>query len=428
MENRRSARGLPRAATLLGAIAAADPVQSRPSAPIAPELADLWSRRPPDGTPLYVHFPFCAAKCGYCDFFSVAAEGQDTGGMVEALLAEADLRAPQRPRTVFLGGGTPSLLSIGELRRLLDGLEARTGFRSSALEVTVECNPESLDRAKARALLDLGATRLSIGFQSLRDETLALFGRVHDSAASFRAFDAARAAGATDLNVDLIFAAPGQTLGEWTADLARVLALGPDHLSAYDLTFEEDTLFRRLLEQGRLHQAPEELELELFWATRELTSAAGLEAYEVSNFARPGRECRHNLGYWHNGDYLGIGPSAVSHHAGARLANLKVLRSYRERLTRGENCLSSAERLAPLERLGETWWLGLRLAGGVDPAAARERAGLVDLPPAEDPALAEARSLAAQGLLELARSCYRLTSGGLPLADAVARRFLGSGS
>jgi hypothetical protein len=127
-----------------------------------------------------------------------------------------------------------------------------TDFRASALEVTVECNPESLDRDKAAALLDLGATRLSIGFQSLRDETLKLFGRVHDAAMSFRAFEAAREAGATELNVDLIFAAPGQGLEEWEQDLARVLALGPEHLSAYDLTFEEDTLFRRLLDQGRL--------------------------------------------------------------------------------------------------------------------------------------------------------------------------------
>ncbi len=425
MENQRADPLLPRAATLLGAITPSDPVHTRPPEPIAPELAALWGRRAPEGTPLYVHFPYCAAKCGYCDFFSVAAQGQDTGGMVEALLAEARLRAPRRPGTVFVGGGTPSLLSIGELRRLLDGLDALTGFRASAHEVTVECNPESLDRDKARALLDLGATRLSIGFQSLRDGTLALFGRVHDAAMSFRAFEAAREAGARELNVDLIFAAPGQSLAEWTADLARVLALGPEHLSAYDLTFEEDTLFRRLLEQGRLRQAPEELELELFWATRELAAAAGLVAYEVSNFARPGQECRHNQNYWHNGDYLGIGPSAVSHHSGARLANLKVLRGYQERLTRGADCLASGERLGPHERLGETWWLGLRLAEGVDPLAARRRAGLEHLPAAEDPALTHARAFAHEGLLEEHGSRYRLTHRGLPLADGVARQFLG---
>lgn len=414
-----------RPGTLPGAIADLDPVPPRRPGRPSHELEALWRSRAPGGTPLYVHFPYCAAKCGYCDFFSAAAEGHDTGAMVSAILAEARLRAPRAPRTVFLGGGTPSLLPIPELARLLDGLEQVTGFRSSAVEVTVECNPESLDRDKAAALLELGATRLSIGFQSLRDGTLALFGRVHDAAASFRAFEAARAAGAGDLNVDLIFAAPGQDLEAWEHDLSRVLELGPEHLSAYDLTFEEDTLFRRLLEQGRLRQAPEELELELFWAARRLTAAAGLAAYEVSNFARPGRECRHNLGYWHNGDYLGLGPSAVSHHSGARLANLKALRGYQERLGAGETCLASGERLGALGRLGETWWLGLRLAEGVDPARARARAGLAELDPVADPALAQARELAGLGLLEERASRYRLTERGLPLADAVARRFLG---
>jgi oxygen-independent coproporphyrinogen III oxidase len=371
-----------------------------------------------------VHFPYCAAKCGYCDFFSVAAEGHDTGAMVGAILAEAHQRAPRRPQTVFLGGGTPSLLAIPELRRLLDGLDGVTGFRDSAVEVTVECNPESLDRDKAAALLDLGATRLSIGFQSLRDETLQLFGRVHDAAMSFRAYDAARAAGATELNIDLIFAAPDQDLAAWEADLARVLALGPEHLSAYDLTFEEDTLFRRLLDQGHLSQAPEELELELFWSTRRLSGAAGLTAYEVSNFARPGHECRHNQNYWRNGDYVGLGPSAVSHHAGARLANLKALRGYLERVKSGEPCLVSAERLAARQRLGETWWLGLRLAEGIDPARARACAGLAHLDPAADPALSEAQRLVELGLLERDGPRYRLTEAGLPLADGVARRFL----
>ena len=371
-----------------------------------------------------MHLPYCAAKCGYCDFFSVPAEGHDVGAMVGAILAEARQRAPRRPRTVFLGGGTPSLLSVPELRRLLDGLQEVTDFRSSAVEVTVECNPESLDRTKAAALLELGATRLSIGFQSLRDATLALFGRVHDAAASFRAFESARAAGVLDLNVDLIFAAPGQTLAEWRDDLGRVLALAPDHLSAYDLTYEEDTLFRRWLEQGRLRAAPEELELELFWSARELCAAAGLPAYEVSNFARPGRECRHNRGYWRNGDYLGLGPSAVSHVEGARVGNLKALRVYLERLGRGEPTAAWSERLGPDGRLGETWWLGLRLAEGVDPGEARATAGLAGLAPERDPALLRARELAGEGLLEERAGRFRLTRRGLPLADAVARSFL----
>jgi oxygen-independent coproporphyrinogen-3 oxidase len=243
---------------------------------------------------------------------SVPAEGQDRGANLDALLREIDRFAPTHPTTVFVGGGTPSLLAIDELTRLFDGIERASAFRGSATEVTVECNPESLDREKARRLLDLGVTRFSIGFQSLSNDVLELFGRVHSVDDSFRAYEAVRAAGATNVNIDLIYAIPGQSAEQWERDLERVLALGPDHLSAYNLTFEEDTLFRRWLEEGRLSKSPEEVELALFDATRRQTSASGLHAYEISNFARSGHRCAHNENYWRNGTYLGVGPSAVS--------------------------------------------------------------------------------------------------------------------
>ena len=379
--------------------------------------------RAPEGTPLYVHLPFCAAKCRYCDFFSVAEEGHDVDGMLSAILREAEARAPRSPRTVFLGGGTPSLLSGAQLERLLDGLHARTGFRDSAVEVTAECNPESLDRDKAARLLDLGVERLSIGFQSLHDEVLQLFGRVHSADDSFRAFEAARAAGVEHLNVDLIYAAPDQTVAQWEADLARVLALGPEHLSAYNLTFEEETVFRRWLDQGRLRKAPEELELALFEATRHLAQVAGLEAYEISNFASPGGQCRHNVNYWENGPYVGLGPSAVSRVGPRRSGNVKAIAAYRRRALETGEAEAWAESPEPLQRLGETWWLGLRLAEGLEPARARRTAGWDETLP--DPALPVAERLAGQGLLERGGERWRLTPRGLPLADGVAREFLG---
>lgn len=377
---------------------------------------------PAEGTPLYVHVPFCAAKCHYCDFFSVPAEGQDRGANLRALVREAELRAPSRPRTVFVGGGTPSLLSIDELRAFFDRLHAITRFRDSAVEVTAECNPESLDRDKARALLDLGVTRLSIGFQSLHDEVLTLFGRVHSVADSFAAYEAARAAGANDVNVDLIYAVPGQTPDAWTADLGRVLALGPDHLSAYNLTFEEETVFRRWLEQGRLAKSPEETELELFELTRRLTSAAGLEAYEISNFARSGRQCRHNVNYWHNGPYVGIGPSAVSKVGLTRAGNVKAIGAYNRRVEAEGHARAWDETPGPLRRLAETWWLGLRLAEGIAPAEARGRSGF-EAP--QDPFDAVTARLAGEGLIAAGTDGrYRLTERGLPLGDFVARRYL----
>lgn len=375
------------------------------------------------GTALYLHLPYCAVKCHYCDFFSVPGEGQDVAAAVGTLLAEAQQRAPRSPRTVYLGGGTPSYLSIPELRELFDGLEQATNFRSSALEVTIECNPESLDRAKAEALLELGATRLSIGLQSLRPEVLELFGRVHSVEQSFAAFAAARAAGVRRLNVDLIYAIPGQTPAEWAADLERVLALAPDHLSAYNLTFEEETPFARWLEDGRLTSASEEVELELFAATRSIAARHGFDAYEISNFARGGEACLHNLNYWRNGEYVGLGPSAASKVGETRSGNLRSIGPWRRAVLRGERALAWSETPSAHVRLAETWWLGLRLAEGVAPDEARRTAGLpID---AVDPCAATATRLADEGFLERRGERFAISARGLPLADALAREFLG---
>ncbi len=349
-----------------------------------PVANELRKTRASPGTALYVHLPFCAAKCHYCDFFSVAAEGHDRGALLDALLEEARRFAPRAPRTVFFGGGTPSLLEGPELVRLLDELERISGWRSSASEITLECNPESLDRDKAALLRELGVNRLSIGFQSLDLATLQLFGRVHDVEQSFAAFEAARSAGFQNLNLDLIYAIPGQELERWERDLTRILALEPEHVSAYNLTFEEETLFRKWMEEGTLKPLPEERELAFFWRTRERLSEAGLGAYEISNFSRTGRECLHNLNYWHNGEYLGVGPSAVSKIGNRRLANVKGIQGYARRIAEGPDALVFGEEPGASVRLGETWWLGCpgslgrarRLRGsyaGRRPDAARSR-------------------------------------------------------
>lgn len=376
----------------------------------------------PAGTPLYVHLPFCVALCHYCDFFSVVAEGQDIDGAVEAILDEARQRAPASPRTVYLGGGTPSLLSLAQLERLLDGLEECTGFRASAREVTAECNPESLDAAKAEGLLAGGVTRLSIGIQSLQPEVLASFGRVHTARQGLDALEAARSAGCTNVSADLIYAAPGHDPQTWRRDLQRVLEREPDHLSAYNLAFEEHTPFQRWLERGLIVAQPEEVELELFWITRELCRDTGLEPYEISSYAPLGQRCDHNLNYWANGPYVGLGPSAVSHVAGTRSASPRAIGPWRAAVAAGNAAADWSETLAPAERLGETWWLGLRTAEGVDPAQARRTAGFEGT---DDPALAVARPLLEEGLLEERGELLCLSERGLPLADAVAARFLG---
>lgn len=411
-------------------------------------MRSMLSNTAPPGTALYVHFPFCVVKCTYCDFFSVPVERpdgrrEDVDGTLDALLDEARLRAPKGPRTVFIGGGTPSLPSEAQIARFLDELDAATGFRASASEVTAECNPESLDASKAAALLAGGVTRLSVGVQSLRPHVLELFGRAHDAQQGLRALAAAREGGATRLSADLIYAAPGQTAAMWAEDLERVLAAagGLEHLSAYNLTFEEGTRLEMLRRRGELAPLDEDTELAMFEATAQIAGAAGLERYEVSNYARPGEACAHNLVYWANGEYVGIGPSAVSKVGAARFGNARSIAPWRaavaevtERAARrtsdaadvATSVAAWSEEPKPLARLGESWWLGLRRAVGVDPAEARAAAHFaLGRDGAADPALPIAERLVEQGLLERADERYRLTERGRPLADGVAKEFLG---
>lgn len=384
------------------------------------QVARAPGLRPAAGTALYVHVPFCVAKCSYCDFYSLAADGQDLPGTLDALLLEAERRAPDRPRTVFLGGGTPSFYSTLELARLLDGLERWSHFRSSAREVTCECNPESLDLAKARALRELGVDRLSIGFQSLDPRILDLFGRVHDERASFAAFEAARAAGFERVSIDLIYGVPGQGLAQWELELGRVLALRPDHVSAYQLTYEEGTPLTARLRAGDFERLDEELERSFFELTRDQLRAAGYEAYEVSNFSLSGQQCLHNLNYWSNGPYLGLGPSAVSKIGATRFGNPRSIVPWRQAVASGRFPAAWEETPEAGSRLGETWWLGLRTHAGVEPAAACRSAGFEGA----DPTAGLRQGLVEQGFLEASGARYRLTERGWPVADAVARRFL----
>ena len=382
-----------------------------------------------------MHLPYCVALCTYCDFYSEVATGGDVeiGDTVDTILREAERRAPADPRTVFVGGGTPSLLSRADLARLFDGLDRTCGFRDSAIEVTVECNPESLSLAKARELRRLGVDRLSIGFQSLDPELLALFGRVHSVDDSLRAFRAARGAGFERVSVDLIYAVPGQELSAWERDLARVLALEPDHVAAYSLAFEEGTMLTRALERGEIERLPEELELAFFGRTRELLAAAGFEPYEISNFALSRQRCRHNELYWRNDPYVGLGPGAVSKLRHTRFGNPRSVGKWRAGVNARGFGADWEETPSPIERLGETWWLGLRTLDGVAPEQARITAEpdapdtLIGAATEGDPAEREARDLARQGFLELEQDRWRLTARGLPVADAVSRRFLNLG-
>jgi oxygen-independent coproporphyrinogen-3 oxidase len=267
---------------------------------------------------LYVHIPFCPKICPYCSFYKEASDRHKTQPFLDAVLAELDRQIgrlahcgrPLRPQTIFFGGGTPSALSTPQLEYLLGGLRARLDL-SDLREWTLEMNPATVSLEKARALRDLGVNRVSMGVQSWEPQLLAVLGRVHSASQARRSYEILREAGFANVNLDLIFGVPTQTRAHWEDSLAATIALAPEHISAYNLTYEEDTEYFRRFTLGELSQ-DNDADAALFELTAETLENAGYEPYEISNFARPGRECAHNLAYWSGADYLGLGPSAFS--------------------------------------------------------------------------------------------------------------------
>lgn len=373
-------------------------------------------------TSLYVHVPFCVVKCGYCDFNSYVVEDERAHErFLDALAAELGRRWPrgEAPGSVFVGGGTPSLLSVERMERLFACIADHVDL-AACPEVSMEANPESFRVEKARAARDGGANRLSIGAQTFHAHHLASLDRAHDADAVEAAFAAAREAGFDNVSVDLMFGIPGETLAEWQSDLSRALELGTDHLSCYNLTFEPGTRFERDRRQGRLAPNDEGLDRAMFEHTRERLAAAGFVAYEVSNFAGRGGPCRHNDHYWLQGDYVGVGPGASSHRQGVRATNLKALDAWAEAALAGVCCAGSAETLRPLQRAAEAMWLGLRRAGGVDLAAVESRLQY-SIRARFDP-IVERHERA--GLVERDGDSVRLVGEGLLLADQVGGDYL----
>jgi len=300
---------------------------------------------------LYVHVPFCAHRCGYCDFVTVTGREDERARYVAALAAELE-RADVAPETIFVGGGTPSILADRDLARLLAALPP-------AAEVTVECNPETVTPAKAQVLVDGGVTRVSLGAQSFRPHLLEVLERRARPEQIVAAVRVLRDAGIQSLNLDLIFGVPGQSGADLRADLDALVALGPDHVSAYELEAKPGTRFthRHGRELERQAEAMEDYYEEVVGALR----AAGYRWYETANFCRPGHECRHNLGYWLGHDYLGIGVGAVSTLGLERRKNRPGLRGYLEAVEAGRRPPAEVELLTPSERGMERLMLGLRL-------------------------------------------------------------------
>jgi putative oxygen-independent coproporphyrinogen III oxidase len=332
---------------------------------------------------LYIHWPFCLSKCPYCDFNSHVRERVDHGRWRDALLRELRReaeRAGRRPLvSIFFGGGTPSLMEPGTVAALV--AEARTLFGAAGgeLEVTLEANPTSVERGRLAAFREAGVNRLSLGVQSLDEAALRFLGRRHDAAEAVAALEAARAL-FPRLSFDLIYARPGQAEAAWRDELRRALALAADHLSLYQLTIEPGTRFATEHARGAFALPADDDAARLYTATAEEAERFGLLPYEVSNYARPGAESRHNLQYWRYGDYLGIGPGAHQRlSVGGALLAARRHRAPEEWLARVErdgHAITAEEALAPPDRMREALLMGLRLAEGVDTMRLEARCGM----------------------------------------------------
>lgn len=379
---------------------------------------------------LYVHVPFCRVKCTYCDFNTYTGFTDQYGEYVTALVREIDLLGQQRGRpavrTVFMGGGTPTVLAIEDLGRILAA--CRRSFQlDPAAEITSEANPGTVDEAYLAALLGLGVNRLSFGAQSFHPAELQLLGRLHDAGAIGSTVRAARAAGVTNLNLDLIYGLPHQTLAAWSETVDRAIALAPEHLSLYALTLERGTPLHAQVARGELPQPDSDLAADMYQLAGERLAAAGYQQYEISNWCRPGFECRHNLVYWRNQPYLGFGPGAHSSENGRRWWNVRRVPVYLERLAAATQAGEMSPAVQDFERIevrlamAETMILGLRLTReGVDLAAFAGRFGR----PAGEVYGREIRQLTAQGLLEEADGRLRLTAPARLLGNQVFVRFL----
>jgi oxygen-independent coproporphyrinogen-3 oxidase len=369
---------------------------------------------------VYVHIPFCRHRCHYCDFNTY--EGQDDlhEPYVDALVAEIE-RWPgeARPATsVFFGGGTPTLLPPDDLARILDAIRARVGLAPGA-EVSIEANPETVDARTFEALLDAGFGRFSMGVQSLAPKVLEGLGRTHSAERALTALRDARSAGVANVNMDLIYGSIWERPADWEQTLESVIAAGPDHISAYALTIEEGTPLGTLVSTGRIPDVDPDVQADRYEVARAMLRAAGFEHYEISNWARPDRACRHNLLYWSQGEYLGFGAGAHAHLEGRRWWTTRLPRDFIDAVSNGTSTEVGSEALGAEARAGEALMLGIRVLAGIDVAQFE-----ASFPGEIASRAVEIEAMKASGLLEDDPDRLRLTERGLFLANEVGSRLL----
>jgi oxygen-independent coproporphyrinogen III oxidase len=361
---------------------------------------------------IYVHIPFCARICPYCAFYKELLDRSQTEHFCEAIVSELRQQKKDRhlfPATIYFGGGTPTALTTRQLEFLLSGFRDQLDL-SQLIEWTTEANPGSVSTRKAELLHQLGINRISLGIQSWDDDLLKLLGREHNAKQGEESFAIFRDTGFSNINIDLMFGLPGQTIRQWQSTLERAVSLRPEHISTYCLTYEEDTDFFLRHARGEFRQNSDD-DAEFFEMTMSLLEAAGYEHYEISNYARPGFRSAHNRAYWSGSDYLGIGPSAFSTIGLSRWQNIPDFRRYANAILSGQSTASSVEQLTPEMKRAEKIALSLRTRDGA-PAQLLEAFAN------------ETREFVRLGLLQRARDNFVLTRAGKSLADSVAEAFV----
>ena len=386
-------------------------------------MTDFNARRV---TSLYIHVPFCAQKCAYCAFYSEASSGELINRFVNALVREMEIVADDlKPKTIFFGGGTPSLLNLRQWETILRAMEKLNLL--GAEEFTVECNPATVSPDKAKLFRDFGVNRISMGVQSLDEKLLDRLGRIHSREMVFKSFDVLRTAGFENINLDLMFAIPGQTMEIWRETLREAVAMQSEHLSSYEVIYEDDTPLYEQLKAGEF-SVDENLACEMYEELIPSATRAGFQQYEIANFARgesncekiPACACKHNVNYWRGGSFYGLGPSATGYVRGVRTKNWSNTQLYCDQLEKDRRAIESSEELPPLKRAGEIAAFGLRMNAGW-PFADFKRTTDFDL---QNEWSSEMNQLAERGWGKISSENFQLTKTGLRFADSAAELFL----
>ena len=372
---------------------------------------------------LYLHIPYCLHKCGYCDFNSHNINEAEMESYVRALLLEMEQAAKgakdRRVNTIFFGGGTPTTLPFADLARILEACRRHFKVDPEA-EITCEANPATIPQADLAQLRQAGFNRLSIGVQSFDPDELKRLERVHSVDEVYLTVERARQAGFDNLSLDLMFGLPGQTTRLWKSNLQRAIDLQPDHLSAYNLTIEPDTVFFKQQAQGQLKMPPDDFQRELFEIAIDTLTEAGYEHYEISNYAQPGKQCRHNLNYWVNGEYIGLGAGASSTLNGEHYKNVNLPARYIAQINETQTAVESRETPDRRQRMGEAVMLGLRLREGLNLSIFKRQFGISFYDAFGD----TIEKMEKMELLEISNGQISLSRKGLFLADSVIVEFI----